>query len=364
MAFQCNVCSNIYKFDGVVHGFRCSKCGSPLEVYGFERIWNPNGFGLYRYSSMIFLKPVKTLGEGFTPVVSMDLYGFRVYFKLEYFNPSGSFKDRGSSISLSHAYLINASCVVEDSSGNAGFSTALYSRALNIKSYIVVPSNVSYSKRLAIEVAGGEVIEASSREDASRLAQNISLDKKCYYVDHLSNPLYIEGYRTIAYEAFEQIGDIDAVVVPVGSGGLFIGIYRGFEDLYRIGLIKKMPRMIAVQGVDIAPIYEKLYLHKPSNGVALLADGIRIKSPPRIDEVVSIIIKSKGLASLVNDDEIVNSIKELRDMGFIVEPTSATVYAALKKNIEGFRKMGIESILMPLTGTGIKMLQQLKQIIQ
>lgn len=364
MHFYCGVCRATYRFDGVIHGFRCSVCGTPLELGDFEKRWSPKGFGLLRYSSMLPLKPARSLGEGLTPTVSMDLYGIRVDFKLEYLNPSGSFKDRGSSIALSHALLTGVGCVVEDSSGNAGFSVALYSKSLNIESYIVVPSSIAYSKRLAIELAGGNIVEAATREEASNLAREISLGKRCYYVDHLSNPLYIEGYKTIAYEAFEQIGEVDAVIVPVGSGGLFIGIYRGYDELYRMGLVRRRPRMIAVQGVDVAPIFMKLYrCGGYRDGTSILADGIRIPSPPRINDVVRVVMESGGDVILVNDGEIVSAIRELIDMGFIVEPTSATVYAALKRSIEKLRELGVGSVLLPLTGAGIKMLQQLKKLV-
>ncbi|MEM1677711.1 MAG: pyridoxal-phosphate dependent enzyme [Ignisphaera sp.] len=364
MLFCCNSCGTVYKSEDVLHGFRCRVCGAPLEICNFIGNWRPRGFGLSRYQSMLPLKLVKSLGEGSTPIVSAELYGVKVYFKLEYLNPSGSFKDRGSAVSLSHAFSVKALCSIEDSSGNAGFSVALYSRVLGIEPYIVVPSSIAYGKRLAIEVVGGNIVEVSSREEASDVAKKISLEKNCYYIDHLSSPLYIEGYKTISYEVFEEIGEVDAIISPVGSGGLFIGIYRGFSKLYEMGLIKKKPRMIAVQGVDVAPVYERLYGFKYLDGTSSLADGIRIASPPRIDEVVKIIIESKGTVVLVNDSEIISSIKELIDMGFIVEPTSATAYAALKKLIGKLMEMGAETIVIPLTGAGIKMLQQLKQLLR
>lgn len=363
MLFCCRVCGTTYRSEEVLHGFMCRTCRSPLEVCSYNVEWNPQGVGISRYHSMLPLKPVRSLGEGSTPIVPIDMHTVKVIFKLEYLNPSGSFKDRGSTVAISHVFQVGAKCIVEDSSGNAGFSAALYARVLGIDPYIVVPSGISYSKRVAIEVAGGNIVEAPSREEASYKAKVLSSEKGCYYVNHTSNPLYIEGYKTVSYEVFEEVGEIDAAIVPVGSGGLFIGIYRGFNELYRMGFIRKRPRMVAVQGVDVAPIYERLYGSKDLGGTSVLADGIRIQSPPRIDEIVQIIEKSGGMVTLVSDSEIIDSIRRLRDLGFIVEPTSATAHAALIKVVEKLRGMNVETILVPLTGAGIKMLPQLKQIL-
>ena len=356
---MCSECGATYGFTDIRQGFRCAKCGGVLDVRGFERVWSPAGSGISRYSSMLALTPVKSLGEGCTPLVAMEWRGLRIYLKLEHLNPSGSFKDRGTAIAISHAYRLGIDRVVEDTSGNTGISVAMYSRALGIRACIAMPRDAPEGKKLAIRLFGGEVIEASSRAEATAIAIDLTTKHGYYYIDHLSSPLYIEGYRTIAYEVFERIGVPDAMIVPAGSCGLLIGTYRGFEDLYRLGFARRLPRVVAVQGVEVAPLYEKVYGGKPGGGSSRIADGIRVPNPPRLAEAVDIVRSSGGRVVLVDDNEIVHALRELIDMGFVVEPTSATVYAALIKVVDDLKSLGVESVLLVLTGSGLKMLDKL-----
>ncbi len=348
----------------VTSGFRCPRCGHPLDVAGFDRIWSPNGPGLSRYRSMLAIAPLKSLGEGATPLITVEKARLRVHLKLEYLNPSGSFKDRGTVLAISHASSVGVRCVVEDTSGNTGISVAMYSTTMGLQATIVMPRDAPEGKKRAVKLLGGEVLEAPSRGEATIMAQKLVAERRFYYVDHLASPLYIEGYRTIAYEIFECIGVPDAVVVPAGSCGLFIGTYRGFEDLYRLGYARRKPMMIAVQGVEVAPLYEKLYGEKPPSGTSKLTDGIRVPKPPRLEEAVSIIRETEGRVVLVSDEDIVSALRELLGMGLIVEPTSAAAYAALVKVADELRSMGIEDVVIPLTGSGLKMLEKLDELLR
>ena len=345
--------------------WRCPKCGKPLDILYRPR-WGPvkGRAGLARYLSA--LPPVGelvTLGEGGTPVVTRRVAGTNVWFKLEYLNPTGSFKDRGASLATSLALKLGYTRVVEDTSGNTGIAVTAYSRARGLNVTIVMPEKAPRGKKILCKVLGADVVETKTRGEAAEKVLELISDET-YYVAHTWSPLFIEAAKTIVYEAFESGFRGNAVVVPVGSGGLMLGMYRGFKDLLNWGLINEMPRFIAVQGTSVAPLYEAVHGTPPSDLLPSdLADGIMVPNPPRLKELKEAVLQTKGSVVLVNNDDIVSALKELLRAGFIVEPTSAAPYAALMKAVEdGLIGKGDE-VLMPLTGSGLKTLRMYEALL-
>ncbi len=341
----------------------CPKCGSLLHVEKLDKEWRPKGYGLARYSSMLAIKTQRSLGEGYTPTILEEDGYFRIIYKLEHLNPTGSFKDRGALATLSYtAENLGIECVVEDSSGNAGISTAAYSRLYGYKALIVVPEHAPVGKKKFIKILGAEVIEAPTRDYATQIALAILERENCFYVDHLSNPLFIEGIKTIAYELYEQIGVPDAIFIPFGSGGLLLGIYHGFKELLNLRIINKIPHLVAVQSNANPPLYERIYGSIPKYEQSTLADGLLVKNPPRIEEAIDAILTTNGHVILVNSTEIKHALKELLDKGLIVEPTSATAYAAFNKIRENLRDTGYREVAIVLTGSGLKMIDYIADI--
>ena len=341
--------------------WKCPACGSPLE-FEYEGYWNPSGIGLSRYSTCLPIPPSKSLGEGNTPLVEVEYKGVKVKFKLEYLNPSGSFKDRGTLLALELASRLGYRRVVEDTSGNTGISIAMYSRVYGLKATIVMPRYAPRGKKVLVKALGANVIETPSRGDAAIKVLGL-LGEDVYYVAHTWSPLYIEGAKTIAYESHEQGFNGNIVIAPVGSGGLFLGLYRGFKELRAWGLVKEVPRFIAVEGVSVTPLYSKLYGEVKVKGDSSLADGIMVPSPPRLNELVNAVKETKGLVVLVDNNDIVKAMKELYEYGFIVEPTSATPYACLKKLIEGGIVKKGDEVLIPLTGSGLKTIDIIEKYV-
>ena len=330
--------------------WRCPRCGNPLDIE-YEKIFEPKGNKFLRYSSYYPFKPIKTRGEGGTPLIIDNDGRHKLIYKLEYLNPSGSFKDRGTLLSITYAYLMNYKSVVEDTSGNTGISVALYSRVYGLEATIVMPSYAPSGKKKLVKILGGKIIETPTRTDASKIV--LQYVKNSYYVAHIWNYLYIIGASTISFEIFEEYGVPDYIVIPVGSGGLFLGIVHGFEYLKNIGVINKVPVPIAVQGYSVLPLYEKIYGVKKPGEESDLADGILVASPPRINDLVYYLNKYRGKIVLIGNSDIREAQKELFQKGFIVEPTSATVYAAYTKIKE---ELPPSDIVLVLTGSGLKTL--------
>lgn len=340
----------------------CESCGSALtlrfrglRVGGLDEVVDHKDFSMWRYSRVMpFPHARVSLGEGLTPVVKSRLLGKTVVFKLEYMAPTGSFKDRGASTSITRARVLGVRGVIEDSSGNAGVSYAAYSSAARLRARVYVPRDAEQNKKTLIASLGAVVVEARDREEASRLARGAQ-DDEWMYVGHPTDPFFLEGVKTIAYEVQEQLGwdGVSDVIIPVASGTLLLGLWKGLLELLELGVVTRLPRVHVVQAEGYDPVHQAVKRGGAvvrGGGASRLADGLRVRSPPRLREIVDVVLRTRGEAVVVGDNEILEAVKELYRMGFVVEPSSATVYAALKK-LRGF--VG-ETVLLPLTGTGLK----------
>ncbi|ABM80622.1 threonine synthase [Hyperthermus butylicus] len=343
--------------------WRCPRCSGPLQLR-YTRRWEPRSgcSGLAKYSSMLPLEVPRVLGEGGTPLVERRVEGVRVFFKLEYLNPTGSFKDRGTSLALAYASRMGFRLVVEDTSGNTGISVAAYAAAYGLRARIYMPVNAPEGKKRLVRALGGEVVLTPSRGEAAQAVLWELKKPDVFYVAHTWSPFYVEGAKTIAFEAFEDGFRGSAVLVPVGSGGLLLGIYHGFRELVEQGLIDSVPRIIAVQGYSNPPLYRAVYGKEPEaeERSSRLADGLMVSEPPRLGEAAEAVKATGGCVILVDDEGIRRGLKMLASMGFIVEPTSATLYPALLEAVErGCIDKG-EEVLAPLTGSGLKTLEYFK----
>jgi len=266
----------------------CPRCGGPLEVRG--RLPRPRG-------------PV--LGEGSTPLVDDG----DAVFKLEYLNPTGSFKDRGASLSVWLARRLGYKCVVEDSSGNTGLAVAAYAARLGLRARIHVPAGAARGKVSLLRLLGAEVVAEGDRAAAAERARRDS--GECFYVAHSTSPVFLEGVSSIAGEL---AGAPEPVIVPVSSGTLLLGLRRG---LARLGLEK---RLVAVQSVAASSLAGRVpVLARVGGGVARLLDALVVGDPPRIEEMAEAV---EGVV-VAGDGAALEGLRALAGRGFIVEPSSA-----------------------------------------
>ncbi|WP_297470287.1 pyridoxal-phosphate dependent enzyme [Thermococcus sp.] len=285
-----------------------------------------------------------------TPTVPLDINGVLALFKLDYLQPSGSFKDRGTFVTVGKLMEEGIREVVLDSSGNAALSMALYSLPAGIKAHIFVsydamPGKVSLLQRLGavIHLVDGDRMAVHGK--AEEFAEREGLT----HVSHWLNPYFIEGTKTVAFEVYEQVGLPDYVLVPTGSGTLFLGLWKGFRELEKMGEIAKLPIFVAVQ----ASGYESLCERSPVRNN--LADGIAIPNPPRLEEMKRVLEETSGLCVSVDEIETKGALSWLKRVGFLVEPTSAVVLSALWRLIETGEIAEGSRVLLPLTGSGLKL---------
>jgi threonine synthase len=372
--------------------WRC-ECGAPLEFTDppiperRERDAIDARNGLWAFESLLAVgdDPADrvTLGEGMTPLVdadgnaerdaddSPDADDWNAAFKLEYVFPTGSFKDRGATTTLTRARELGVERVVEDSSGNAGAAIATYAARAGIDAAVYVPAEVKDSKLRAIRRAGAEPIRIEgSRADVTEACvaalgegggggrKGDSADS-AWYASHAWNPAFFEGTATVAYEiAFQRGWEApDAVVTPLGHGTLFLGAYRGFRRLKRAGWIDEVPRLFGAQAVGIAPIVRELHgadAADPEGRINAAADGIQIAEPVRKREILDAIADTDGDALAVTQAVTDRELDRLHAAGFYTEPTCAVAPAALRE----LRERGVlapdDDVVVPLTGSGLK----------
>ncbi len=357
---RCTNCGRPYPDQGAP--YRCLKCGSvfdfvELPVYDAHLI-DASQPGIWRYRHALGLpqnSPVVTLGEGRTPLVWAEVHQRQVAFKLEFLNPSGSFKDRGSAALVSFLASRKVKAAIEDSSGNAGASFAAYAARAGIQARVFVPESASGPKRRQIEAYGAQVEAVPGARSNAAQAVVEAASRGALYGSHAYLPFNLPGYATIAYEIYEQLGKAPGtLVLPAGQGGLLLGASRGFASLKLAGIIQNTPRLVGVQARACAPLWA--VSNYGANGLSwvaeapTLAEGVRVLHPLRGDAVLRAVEESCGLFLAVEEAEILPGRDQLANRGFYVEPTSALVWNALEQGLDNMP----DPVVVILTGSGLK----------
>ncbi|MFQ6125869.1 MAG: threonine synthase [Candidatus Heimdallarchaeota archaeon] len=343
--------------------WRCP-CGGPFEIHNETPFECDNillrDHTIWRYRKIlppIEPKSIVSLGEGMTPLVPLETSPARIYAKLEYVSPTGSLKDRGVTVMVSNMKEEGVKKAIEDSSGNAGASVAAYCARAAIGCEIFVPEKVRVGKATQIVAYGATLRKIpGGREAATAAARNVAAHT--FYASHHWNPFYLQGKETMAYEIVEQLewNAPDYVFIPVGSGSTFYGAIKGFTKLISVNIIDSYPTLIGVQSDQCAPLYSALTgspfdVKAPINTIA---DGISVRTPARLDDIVKAVKQPKAEVDLVSDPEIIDSLKTLGGKGFFVEPTSAVVYAAWQKRLKKGQIDAEDCVVLVLTGIGLK----------
>lgn len=358
----CSNCGSPYPETGTP--YRCPRCLAPFDCPLLPRfdpaLVDESQPGIWRYRHAFGLDaaaPQVTLGEGNTPLLQQEAFGRRVAFKLEFTNPSGSFKDRGAAVLLSFLRSRGVGEAVEDSSGNAGASFAAYAAAAGVSARVFLPDYAAGPKRKQIEAYGAEVVRIlGTRQQTSEAAQR-AVDNGAVYASHAYLPHGLAGYATVAYEIYQQLGGAPgSLILPVGQAGLLLGVGRGFASLARQGLIERPPALVGVQALACAPLwaldqYGSAGLGWVAEGETL-AEGVRVRRPLRGDQALQMIRSSGGTLLAVEEADILSGQKALAKRGLYVEPTSALVWKAL----ETLSAQLAEPVVVILTGSGLKTL--------
>ena len=333
---------------------------------------------LWRYEEILPIVDkgsIPHLAVGWTPLYECpavaEEYGVREFMvKDDGRNPTGSLKDRASAVGVARAIDINQRTIACASTGNAASSLSGFAAVGGLRSFIFVPEKAPVAKVTQLLVYGATVVLVKGDyADVFNLA-TAAINKYGWYNRNCAiNPYLVEGKKTCALEIAEQTGwDLpDRVFISVGDGCCIGGLYKGFSDLLRMGLISRMPKIVGVQAQGAKPIYDafKSKAERVAFGPAdTVADSISVGAPRNWAKALRAVRESEGDMVAVSDEEILSAIPELaRKTGVFGEPAGAAAFA-------GFRKMAKEGLLgrgeriaVFVTGNGLKDIESARKSV-
>ena len=301
--------------------------------------------------------PVITLLEGDTPLIeaknlSKEL-GLNIFLKYEGLNPTGSFKDRGMTMAVSKAVEEGAKTVICASTGNTSASAAAYAAKAKISCVVLIPKGaIALGKLSQAMIHQAKVLAIEGNfDEALSLVREISAKYPVVLVNSI-NPNRIEGQKTAAFEIIDVLGDAPEYhSLPVGNAGNITAYWKGYQEYFKIGKSKRLPKMLGFQAEGAAPIVRGYPIKKPET----VATAIRIGNPASWKKAENARDESGGLIEMVSDAEITSAYKLLASKeGVFVEPASAASIAGLIK----LKKRGYfnkkATITCTLTGHGLK----------
>jgi len=376
--YECTLCGRIYPPD--FSGLVCPVCGERgiLDViYDYEAMKavvtrayfaQNEDFSIWRYLPLMSIAGdhhEETLKTGWTPLYRAGRLAGRIgldtlYVKDEGLNPTASMKDRASAVAVLDALARGAVVVACSSTGNAASSLAGQAARLGLKSVIFVPKRAPIGKVTQLLVYGATVISVDGDYKAAYELSKAAIAHYGWYNRNAAiNPHLVEGKKTVAFEIAEQLGFQvpEWVAVSVGDGCTIAGVYKGFFDLFQIGLIPRIPRILGVQAAGCAP-----FVAAHRNGMPLveaeentIADSIAVGIPRNPVKAQRAVERSGGAWIAVLDADILAMMKTLGNTeGIFGEPAGvaglAGVQAAVKQGIIG----ATESVVAVMTGNGLK----------
>ncbi len=375
-ALKCRECGQEYDV-APVHV--CEFCFGPLEVvYDYEKLAGkftreliesrPQTMWRYRELLPVDSEPTVGVQNGFTPLVrarnlEKALGVSELYVKNDSVcYPTLSFKDRVVSVALSRAVEFGFTTVACASTGNLAGSVAANAAAAGLKSYVFIPHDLEQGKVLGAAVYGACVVGIKGNyDDVNRLCSEIAGKYEWAFVNVNVRPFYAEGSKSLSYEVMEQLGwrAPQHVVVPMASGSLCTKIHKAIREFIQLGLVEDVnTRMYGAQATGCSPIARSVKegsdLIRPVRPDTI-AKSLAIGNPADGYYANRVIRDTGGWAEDVSDEEIVAAMRLLAETeGIFTETAGGVTLGVAKKLIEQGRIPGDESIVLCITGNGLK----------
>ncbi|MBL8100436.1 MAG: threonine synthase [Anaerolineales bacterium] len=402
LGYKCSLCGTEYLQGQVT--YTCPQDGGNLDVVldfdSIKKKFQPEDITFRTENSLWRYLPLLPVGEpaghstplhvaGWTPVFALPSLAEKLnlkhlWLKDESRNPTASFKDRASAIVVTRAHELKSEIVVTASTGNAGAALAGMAAAVNQKAIIFAPKSAPQAKVAQLLVFGAKVILIDgSYDDAFDLTVKAANEFGWYCRNTGYNPFTLEGKKTAAFEIWEwwieahrdwhqQDKTLDAhppltIFVSVGDGNIISGIHKGFKDLFALGWIQNMPRIIGVQAEGSSAIASAFHADTEiitpvsSNTIA---DSISVDLPRDGVRAIRATKETNGTYITVTDEEILQAIAELGKVGVFAEPAGATAYAGLVKSTSMGVVRSDDPILVLNTGSGLKDVRAAMQAVQ
>ena len=375
---KCRECGRTYGPDPIA---ACEECWAPLEVvYDYGKLWSDVRRGdiesrppnMWRYRELLPLQGDAWVGKqtGFTPLVAAPrlakaLGARELYIKNDAVNhPTLSFKDRVVAVALSKAHEFGFDTVGCSSTGNLGNAVAAQAAEGGFKAYIFVPADIEPEKIVATQVFGATLVKVAGNYDhVNRLCSEIAQKYPWGIVNVNLRSYYSEGSKTLGYEVAEQLGWRlpQNIVVPMAGGSLITKIAKAFDELQKLGWVEgptASTKYFGAQATGCSPITTaaksgspEINPQKPNT----IARSLAIGNPADGYFAVKTILASGGAGEDVSDAEIVEGIKLLAETeGVFAETAGGVTVAVARKLIEQGKLNPQESIVLAITGNGLK----------
>lgn len=394
--YQCSTCHKKFESDFIEgsHNYICPECdknnqkGMPLKgvlqiFYDYEKLKRKYSHSfinkitpgnIFAFSDLLPLK--NNVSETFRnlnlPPNSLKKVFHsspkELYILDETHNPTFSYKDRASVLVAAKAMELGKDTICAASTGNAASSISGICAAVGLNAKIFVPNTIPEEKLIQIKIYGADVEKINGDYDkAFDLAIEAS-HQNCWYNRNTAfNPLTIEGKKSGAYDIYLQNkGKMpDKIFVPVGDGVIISGIYKGFYDLLLLGLIDKIPQLIAIQAENSSAIIDYLQTQKfKLKKASTLADSISVNAPRNLYLAAESIQESGGFSIKVSDEAILHAEKHVGSkLGIFIEPAAAAAWAGYEKYMES-NKNNDEKIVVLITGCGLKDAKNARKIVE
>ena len=372
---RCVKCGKIY--EAAPDLTNCS-CGGILDIlydYDYikealtkEKLARRGDNSMWRYRELLPVEestPAPPLRVGWSPLyeaknLAAQLGIKKLFVKDDGINPTASLKDRASSMAVAKAMEAGAQVIACSSTGNAASSLAGNAAAAGLRTYIFVPSRAPKGKVAQLMTFGATVISVQgSYEETFELSKQ-AIEKWGWYNRNAAiNPYLSEGKKTVGLEIMEQLDwEVpDYIAISVGDGCTIAGLWKGLKDLYEIGFIDRLPRLISAQAEGCCPLNQAIQTGGDWRPMEenTLADSIAVGVPRNADKALMAIRESGGLTVNVSDAEIMAAQKLLgRTCGVFGEPAGVTGTAGLKKLCEQGKIPADATVVSVVTGSGLK----------
>lgn len=391
LGYKCMICGQEYSLNEI--RYVCPDHGNEGIVdviYDYDFIRNQiskvqlaacRENNIWRYKALLPIRsdaPVPPLEIGWTPTYHAKILGHKLglpnlWIKDDGRNPTASFKDRASALAVVAGQSCQAKVITTASTGNAAASLAGLCASVGQQNIIFVPRTAPEAKVAQLLAYGSTVLLVDGTYDqAFELCLEAASEFGWYSRNTAYNPLMTEGKKTAAFEICEQFNYVppDVIFVSVGDGCIIGGLHKGFKDFHALGWIEKIPRLIGVQSSGSAYLYEawvhrESVLEKPAIHASTQADSICVDLPRDRLKAMQAIRETQGRFVVVDDGEILAAIPAIASTtGVFAEPAAAAAYAGLLKAVSQGFVHADDTILLMITGHGLKDISKAMQGIK
>lgn len=354
------------------------QCGGILDiVYDYEHIRSVltkeklaarDNRSMWRYRELLPVEETTAdtpLRVGWSPLyeeprLAAQLGLGKLWVKDDGQNPTASLKDRASAMAVAKAMEAGAKTIACSSTGNAASSLAGNAAAAGLETYIFVPSRAPKGKVAQLMTFGAHVISVQGNYEETFELSKAAIEQWGWYNRNAAiNPYLSEGKKTVSLEIAEQLGweMPDYLAISVGDGCTIAGAWKGLKDLYAIGFIDRLPRLISVQAEGCYPLNRAIAANQPWQPMEenTLADSIAVGVPRNADKALAAIRESGGIVVNVTDEEIMAAQKLLGcTCGVFGEPAGVTGTAGVKKLCQQGILGKNDTVVSVVTGNGLK----------